>query len=169
MMRVYLFFFLVITNLFANLLEAKADVGQTYDLKIKRENLLRTRQDSMGVKLEKLDNELISSYEETIQRIEENEKALENNQSKLVLLGLSGLFFSMILLFVVWVMNERLNTLSGRSQKLSSTLAEVILSLLYLGLPSKESLAQSRGVHFIIFICMIGMLISMLGYLVKLL
>ena len=168
MMRIYTFCFLIVINLFANLLDAKADVGQTYDLKIKRENLLRSGQDSLGIKLEKLDNELIVSYEETIRRIEENEKALENNQSKLVLLGLSGLFFSMLLLFTVWILNERLNTLSGKSQKLTYTLREVLVSLLYQGLPSKDSLAHSRGVHFIIFVCMIGMLVSMVGYLVKL-
>jgi hypothetical protein len=148
----------------------RADIGQTFDLKEKRVQQLITgaKDSTFPQNLIKTDNAMINSYEETITRIEQNEKELESRQDFLVLVCILVFCCFCIGMYMVWVLNQQLNEASCQQKSLSKTISEIFLAMLFLSLPSKEILVKTKGIHFLIFICLIGMLISMAGYLIKL-
>ncbi len=149
---------------------AKADIGQTFDLKAKREMQLKTAQnDSLFPNnIFTTDSVIFNSYDETINRIEEGEKLLENRLTALVMACGLALLLLGLCVYTLYVLNSRINEISGEDKSLQKTISEIFTSILFLSLPSKQVIEKTRGIHFIIFICLIGMLVSMIGYLAKL-
>jgi hypothetical protein len=145
-----------------------ADVGQTFDLKEQRKAIVEGKKDSAFLSLNKVDQSIFQSYDETVKRLSDSENRLEQGQRFLVLFASLALVLLVLTAYLLFVLNERLNQVTGSQASLGTTLAELSLSLLFQILPSKESLQKGRGVHLIIFFCLIGMLVSMVGYLLNL-
>ena len=145
-----------------------ADVGQTFDLKEQRKAIMEGKKDSVLLRLNKVDQSIFQSYDETVKRLSESENKLEQGQRFLVLFTSLSLVLLALTAYLFFVLNEKLNQATGRQTSFGTTLSELSLSLLFQILPSKESLQKGRGVHLIIFFCLVGMLVSMVGYLLNL-
>ena len=145
-----------------------ADVGQTFDLKEKREVLIIGKSDTNLVKVNALDKAIFKSYDETISRLSNSEKSLEQKHRFLVSITSLSISLFVLAFYLLFVLNERLNWYSGKQNSLKTTLKELVLSLLFRVFPSQKSLLQGRGIHLIVFLCLIGMFFSMMGYLLNL-
>ena len=145
-----------------------ADVGQTFDLKEKRKSIVEGTKDSVLLSLNKVDQTIFQSYDETVNRLSNTENKRSQSQRVLALLASLALVLLVFTAYLLFVLNEKLNQATGRQISLGTTISELSLSLLFQVLPSKESLQKGRGVNLIIFFCLVGMLVSMLGYLLNL-
>ena len=145
-----------------------ADVGKTFDLKAKRDLIFSENSDTNLVKVNALDKAIFKSYDETISRLSNSEKSLEQKHRFLVSITSLSISLFVLAFYLLFVLNERLNSYSGKQNSLQTTLKELVLSLLFRVFPSQKSLLQGRGIHLIVFLCLIGMFFSMIGYLLNL-
>lgn len=180
MLRLVTFLFL-----FRCFTPAHADIGETYDMLNKREQLLKENErllngrniDSLSATensryienlhiISLMDEDIFKSQKETVNR-------LSGNSGTQQYVNKSIAFFCFLLavvlafcLYVIFLMNNKLNKLTGEDKPLSARASEVFSVLMVNFQPAKTG-NKEVAVNRLIILGMVFMFISFLGYLLK--
>lgn len=161
--------YLVVFMCCLSALNGIADVGLTFELHQKRNRLLQQKnRDSVWInEVVQTDTRLIESQQESINRIAAHQKNLERIHPLMAAICIGLTLMVALSLFVASMLNDRLNKATNQQRTLRTACKELLLSMLFTLLPSKETLQRKAGVHFLVFICLIAMFISLLSYFLR--
>lgn len=177
--------FVAFIFLFSCFTPAHADIGETYDMLNKREQLLKENErllngrniDSLNAAensryienlhiIRLMDEDIFKSQKETIDRLS-GTSGYEQYVNKSIALFCFLLAVLLALsLYMIYLMNNKLNRFAGEETSLSARASELFSVILLNFQPAKAG-SKDVAVNRLIILGMVFMFISFLGYLLK--
>lgn len=164
---------------------AKADIGETFDMQQKRENIIKENErilsgrhiDSLSnaensryienlhiIRL--LDEDIFKSQKETIDRLSGSTGYDQYINKSIALFCFALAVMLSLSLYMLYLMNNKLNKISAKERSFSAMLSELFAVLLVNFQPTGSS-NKSVVVNRLIILGLLFMFISFLGYLLK--
>lgn len=177
--------FVAILFLFICFTTARADIGETYDMLNKREQLVKENErllngrniDSLNAAensryienlhiIRLMDEDIFKSQKETVNRLSGTSGYEKYVNKSIALFSFLLAFLLALAIYMLYLMNNKLNRLSGETKSFSARAAELFSVIMINFQPAKvgdKEIAVSR----LIILGMVFMFISFLGYLLK--
>ncbi|MGE0636478.1 MAG: hypothetical protein AB7G44_07195 [Bacteroidia bacterium] len=177
-------FFSFLTLLFC-FTTAAADIGETYEMLIKREQLLKENElllngrniDSLSAKensryienlhiISLIDEDIFKSQKETVDRLSGTSGYHQLVNRSIALFSFLLAFLLAVSLYMLYLMNKKLNKLTGEEKPFSARARELFSVMMVNFQPAKAG-NKEVTVNRLIILGMVFMFISFLGLLLK--
>ncbi len=179
-LRFFYFLFLIICFHSAN-----ADIGETFDLQNKREQLIKENErllnerniDSLSTSensryvenlhiIRLLDEDIFKSQKQTIDRLSGNSGSEQYVNKSIALLSFLLALMLAVSLYMIFLLNNKLNRFTGEEKTFAARFRELFDVLLANFQPAQDGNKQV-AVNRLIIVGMLFMFISFLGFLLK--